>query len=71
MLDYRLRCGPNIYLKLAQRLIFTSYCDTVNASPCNTKHLYNIYTVLEQRRRRWADVGCINFKQMFCVYWEM
>ena len=22
----------------------------------NTKHLYNIYTMLGQRRRRWADV---------------
>ena len=22
----------------------------------NTKHLYNIYTILDQRRRRWADV---------------
>ena len=22
----------------------------------NTKHLYNIYTMLDQRRRRWADV---------------
>ena len=24
--------------------------------PVNTKHLYNIYTMLDQRRRRWADV---------------
>ena len=30
---------------------FASCCDTVNASPCNTKHLYNIYTMLEQCRR--------------------
>ena len=22
----------------------------------STKHLYNIYTMLDQRRRRWADV---------------
>ena len=26
------------------------------SSPANTKHLYNIYTMLDQRRRRWADV---------------
>ena len=24
--------------------------------PANTKHLYYIYTMLDQRRRRWADV---------------
>ena len=24
--------------------------------PGNTKHLRNIYTMLDQRRRRWADV---------------
>ena len=26
------------------------------AYPTNTEHLYNIYTMLDQRRRRWADV---------------
>ena len=24
--------------------------------PANTKHLYDICTMLDQRRRRWADV---------------
>ena len=24
--------------------------------PVDTKHLYNIYTMLDQRRRRWVDV---------------
>ena len=24
--------------------------------PANTKHLYNIHTMLDQRQRRWADV---------------
>ena len=28
----------------------------VERSPVNTKHLYNIYTMLEQHRRRIADV---------------
>ena len=32
--------------------------------PVNTKHLYNVYTMLDQRRRHWADVV-----QMFCVCW--
>ena len=25
-------------------------------TPANTKHLYNIYTMLDRRRRRWADI---------------
>ena len=33
-------------------------------SPANTKHLHNIYTMLDQRRRR------INAMWMFCVCWE-
>ena len=28
----------------------------------NTKHLYNIYTMLDQRRRRWADVVYMLYK---------
>ena len=33
-----------------------------NLSPVNTKHLYNIYAMLDQRRRRWADfVGLSRF----------
>ena len=30
------------------------YAGTCN--PANTKHLYNIHTMLDQRRRRWADL---------------
>ena len=30
--------------------------------PVNTKHLYNICTMLDQRRRRWADVVQILYK---------
>ena len=40
-------------------------------NPANTKHLYNICTMLDQRRRRWADVRCTNVIQMFYVCWEM
>ena len=28
----------------------------------NTKHLYNICTMLDQRRRRWADVAQMLYK---------
>ena len=31
-------------------------------TPVSPKHLYNIYTKLDQRRRRWADVVQILFK---------
>ena len=30
--------------------------DPGSTSPVTRRHLYNIYTMLEQRRRRWADV---------------
>ena len=30
--------------------------------PVNTKHLYNICTVLDQRRSRWGDVVHILYK---------
>ena len=35
----------------------------------NTKKLYNIYAMLEQRQRRWVDV-VYNVIQMFCVCWD-
>ena len=31
-------------------------------NPANTKHLYNIYAMLGQRRRRWADVVLMLYK---------
>ena len=31
-------------------------------SPANIKHLYNICTMLDQRRRRWADIIQILYK---------
>ena len=31
-------------------------------SPVNTKHLYNNFTMLDQRRRRWADVVQMLYK---------
>ena len=34
----------------------TSTINMIKADPENTKHFYNICTMLDQRRRRWADV---------------
>ena len=33
----------------------------------NTKHLYNICTMLDQRRRRWADVVQMFYKSFVFV----
>ena len=33
-----------------------------SVNPVNTKHLYNICTTLDQRRRRWADVVQMLYK---------
>ena len=33
-----------------------------NHVPVNTKHLYNICTMLDQRRGRWADVVQMLYK---------
>ena len=37
-----------------------------SAYPANTKHLYNIFTMLAQRRRRWANVVEMLYK--CCVF---
>ena len=37
--------------------------------PVNTNHLYNICTMQDQRRRRWAGVVQMLYKIMFCVCW--
>ena len=42
-------------------------------SPANTKHLYNICTMLYQRRRRWADVVQMLYKRFVFsgrVHWH-
>ena len=38
-----------------------------NNNPVNTKHLYNICTMLDQRRRRWADVVQMLYKYFVFV----
>ena len=42
---------------------------SVCPSPENTKHLYDIWTMLDQRRRRWADIiQLLNKCFVFCVW---
>ena len=46
-----------------------------NYIPANTKHLYDICTMLDQRRRRWASVvqmlyKCVVFSGIFLVMSE-
>ena len=48
--------GTNVYL--------TGYI------PVNTKHLYYICTMLDQSRRRWADVVQMLYI-MFCFCWDV
>ena len=43
------------------------FCDRV---PANAKHLYNIYIMLDQRRRRWAG-SVQDVIEMFCVCWDV
>ena len=35
---------------------------TASDVPVNTNHLYNIYAMLDQRQRRWADVVQMLYK---------
>ena len=39
----------------------------LTAFPKNTKHLHNIYTMLDQRLRRWADVVQMLYKYFVCA----
>ena len=44
-------------LRQSAAVVESSYSHTkLYNIPVNTKHLYNIYTMLDQRQRRWADV---------------
>ena len=40
----------------------------VSTLPVNTKHLYNICKMLDQRRRRWADVLQMFYKSFACTW---
>ena len=49
------------YSGYASPALITHCIDSLR-HPVNTKHLYNICTMLVQRRRRWADVGQMLYK---------
>ena len=42
--------------------MYTWLSAKVTFDPVNTKHLYNICKMLDQRRRRWADVVQMLYK---------
>ena len=42
-------------------IMFYKDVSDVHPNPANTKHLYNICTMLNQCRRRWADVAQMLF----------
>ena len=46
---------PN-YKFLDRESTAQAYWINITTYSSNTKHLYNIYTMLDQRLRRWADV---------------
>ena len=49
-------------LKTSDVNITTKHRNSYILYPANTKHLYNICTMLDQRRRRWADVVQMLYK---------
>ena len=46
----------NHFINIAADPLYTNISEILGFFPANTKHLYTIYTMLDQRRRRWADV---------------
>ena len=53
--------GPT-YLRNTLRPLCGSEGFIGPSGPANTKHMYNICTMLDQRRRRWADVVQMLYK---------
>ena len=71
--------GPTIYThqdfirKPFILTVFVRLC-FLGISPVNTNHLYNNCTMLDQRRRRWADIvqmlyKCFVFAGPIACYW--
>ena len=55
-----------VVLMLGQHCRRWLHVGAAHSNPVNTKHLYNICTMLDQRQRRWADVVQILKKNYFC-----
>ena len=45
----------NLIIRIAAGPYYARYSQSVYI-PADTKHLYTIYTMMDRRRRRWADV---------------
>ena len=65
-----LLCLPGVHL--IQTLLGQIWFNVIHVSPtflanmpANTKHLYDICTMLDQRRKRWADVVQMLYKLVF------
>ena len=51
-----------VFLMWVSPLVHDAIQIMIRAYPANTKHLYNICTMLDQRRRRWADAVQMLYK---------
>ena len=65
---------PRVHATLPTSTLWSVHCDYTGMwrgynIPVNTKHLYNICTMLDQRRRRWSNVVQMLYK-FCCVWWE-
>ena len=59
---------PKAALQSSQHVNIITYNYVPYGVPVNIQYLYNIYTMLDQRRRRWIR-HWIDVLQMFCGYW--
>ena len=71
-------CMVSLLRALSAQLleILTLYLSNCLNIAANTNHLYDICTMLDQRRRRWADVvemlyDCFVFAGMLIVYKQL
>ena len=60
--------GNSVWTEGGVQLLTTGICHCPPPPPVNVKHLYNICTMLDQRRRRWTDVVQMLYKR-FRVCW--
>ena len=62
--------GPNIRVRVHNTdvVIGNARYTSMVLYPANTKHLYNICTMLDQRRRRWAELyECYTGTNVLCL----
>ena len=68
-MKHRLQRRLSIYLTLGRCLVlfWDDLLHDFVPDTVNTEHSCGIYTILDQRQRRWAGF----FWRVFCVYWEL